>query len=36
MNRVILSTSTDETILAVTRQHKLVDLEKGVILRMPL
>ena len=27
MNRVILSTSTDETILAVTRQHKLVDLE---------
>lgn len=27
MNRVILSDSTDETILAVTRQHKLVDLE---------
>ena len=27
MNRVILSASTDETILAVTRQHKLVDLE---------
>ena len=27
MNRVILSASTEETILAVTRQHKLVDLE---------